>query len=198
VETILSSTPGCAALGILPLRLGSEEPTYSHWLTTAVLAHKHVPHRIQEWKRPLMVLASHTTGQLLSSSRDWYEPPLKGISLGGVLASLGVVCAVRPSTSPIITPSGEPLTDNLVVRRILLSRHYSFCWGETILLFLIKQFETFSLCSWEQLILWYTCRFLGRYSWVRMESESWHDSISVQRIAWVGYSWIVCSSIFLA
>jgi hypothetical protein len=107
-------TPGCAAVVILPLRSGSAEPSYSQRLSTAVLAHKHDPHSIEEWKKPLMVLASDTTGQLLSASRDWYEPPLKGISLGRVLASLGVVCAVQLSTSPIVTAKGEPLTEDLL------------------------------------------------------------------------------------
>jgi hypothetical protein len=56
------------------------------------------------------VLAPLATGQLLSSSRDWHKPPLKGTPLGRILASLGVVCTVQLSTSPIITARGEPLT----------------------------------------------------------------------------------------
>jgi hypothetical protein len=91
-------------------RQAVKSPLTRNWLTTTVLAPKHVPHSFWMWKKPLGVLGSlrlTTSG----SSGDWYVPPLTGISLGWVLASLGVVCAVWLPTSPIITARGEPLTD---------------------------------------------------------------------------------------
>ena len=40
------------------------------------------------------------------------------------------------SKTILLIPKNQP--DNLAVWRILLSRHYSFCWGETTLVFLYK------------------------------------------------------------
>jgi hypothetical protein len=85
-----------------------------------MLAYKYVPHSFWKMKEALGVLDLLPTDHL-SSSRDWYEPPLKGISLGRVLARLGAVCTVHLPTSPIITARREPLTEDDVFPRLLYS-----------------------------------------------------------------------------
>jgi hypothetical protein len=104
-----------------------KSPLTRNWLSTAVLAHKYVPHSFQELKE-----VSHGPGlnchwPIVDSSRDWYEPPLKGTPLGGVLASLSAVCTVRLSTSPIITARGETpnsdwLNSERMRRKVILRR----------------------------------------------------------------------------
>jgi len=59
-------------------------------LSTAVLAHKQVPHSSGKWKKPLTDLALLATGRFSSSSRDWHKPPLKGTPLAR-LERLGMV-----------------------------------------------------------------------------------------------------------
>jgi hypothetical protein len=85
--------------------------------------------------------------------------------------------------------------DNVVVWRILSSRHYSFCWGETTLLFLTRHVDTWSRHTWGQSFLRYTYRLLGWYSWVQRESEEEHNSVWVQRIFFIGYSWM-CAPVY--
>jgi len=63
--------------------------------------------------------------------------------------------------------------------RILMSQHYSFCWGETTLLFLLKQVDPWSHCTLGQSVLEYKCRSLRRSSSIRWKSESHHDSVVV-------------------
>jgi hypothetical protein len=67
--------------------------------------------------------------------------------------------------------------DNVGIWSILLSWHYSFCWGETTVLFLIRQGDTWSCCSWGQAFVGYTCRLLCQYSWVRRKAEEKHNSV---------------------
>jgi hypothetical protein len=60
---------------------------------------------------------------------------------------------------------------------ILLSWHYSFCWGETTLLFLIRQVDKCSHCTRGQSVLEYMCRLLGWYCSVWMESKDLLDCV---------------------
>jgi hypothetical protein len=55
------------------------------------------------------------------------ENPLKGISLGGILANIGMECAVRLLTSPSITVKGEPLTRADYTNRVLLGPGHVTC-----------------------------------------------------------------------
>jgi hypothetical protein len=82
--------------------------------------------------------------------------------------------------------------------RILLSQQYTFCRGETILLCGIGQVNSWSCPTQGQSVLGYLCWLLEQYSWVRRESEEQLDSMFVQTIFWVGYSWVMYSSILRA
>ena len=103
-ETILVIT-GCAALVILPLRSGSEEPSYSH-LLSAVVHTRCMSHIVSEVSNDL---ASLETGRLLNSSCDWCTPAKRYITglhrclKRGMFLSMTIV-------STIITVKGEPLT----------------------------------------------------------------------------------------
>jgi len=67
--------------------------------------------------------------------------------------------------------------------RILLSRHYSLRWGETTLLFHVRQVDTWSCRTQEQSVLGYTCWLVGLYTCVRTESDDLHDSV----VGWEDY-----------
>ena len=87
--------------------------------------------------------------------------------------------------------------DNVEVERILLSRPYSFCWGETTLLFLISQVDTSSGRILGQFNLPVNFRLLGRYSSIRRKSKSHHDSVVDQRILLSGSPGVVYLSMLI-
>ena len=95
-----------------------------------------------------------------------------------------------------VQKKSEDQPDSVVVQRILLSmtlstRYYSFCWGESMVVCHMRQVNTWSRRNLGQSVVKYKCRLLEQYSWVQRESEDRHNSVLLQRIFWVGYSWVV-------
>jgi len=82
--------------------------------------------------------------------------------------------------------------------KILFSWHYFFCRGETTLLFLLRQVDTWSSHTGGQGVLRCMCQLLGRYLTSPKEVWEHHDSVIAEGILLAANSWVMYISIVIA